>query len=68
MATYRLFPIDRSGHVLAPAFEVDCDCDQAAIDEAQRLLSNRDGFDIWIGDRRVQTVLSSSINQRANPP
>ena len=61
MATYRFFPIDPEGHIVAPSIDVDCASDLAAMELAPALMGGRTGLDVWIGARRVTTRMRDAL-------
>ena len=52
---YRLYTINRSGHVAGPPTEYECSDDRAAIQEANRLQGTAD-IEIWQDGRLVAYV------------
>jgi len=50
---YRVFLIDRNGHISRPAEHIDCSDDQEAIEKAQRLVDGHD-VELWDGVRLVK--------------
>jgi hypothetical protein len=56
MPTYRMFPISRSGRVIAPPFEVACNSDEEALKAATAWKHSYDGLEVWLADRRVGAI------------
>jgi hypothetical protein len=58
MPDYRIYEIDKSGHVLGPPRHITCDDDEDAVRKARPLM---DGYDIevWQGARVVAQIRST---------
>lgn len=52
MAEYHFYFIERNGHITRPAKVLECQGDEAAAREAEKLLNGRD-IEIWEGARIV---------------
>ena len=52
MAHYRLYEVSSEGNILGPAHVAECDGDQEAIEQGQRLV-NGAAVEIWEGARFV---------------
>jgi|tagenome__1003787_1003787.scaffolds.fasta_scaffold18430832_1 hypothetical protein len=49
---YRVYPLDRSGHIAGPPTDLNCDSDGTATEQAKRLVDSR-AIEVWDGDRLV---------------
>jgi hypothetical protein len=52
MADYRLYQLDKNGHIVGPPDGFICDSDQDAIEIAKRLIDGQDA-ELWQLDRLV---------------
>jgi hypothetical protein len=52
MPAYRIYTIDKDGHIVGPANIVDAADDQEARQEAKRMLEGHT-IELWDGSRRV---------------
>jgi hypothetical protein len=55
MPDYRVYPVDKDGHILGVALVVACDSDQEAIEKARSLIKGRD-VEVWDGSRLVDQI------------
>jgi hypothetical protein len=55
MFDYRVYLIDRAGHVVAPARILRCEDDEAAMAEAQRYVDGRT-VEVWRGAQHVGVI------------
>jgi hypothetical protein len=65
VADYRLYHLDKSGHVAGPPDGLTCDNDETAIERARRLLDDHD-LELWQRDRLVMRLhaLRSDLSSR----
>ncbi|MBN8900887.1 MAG: hypothetical protein BGO51_23250 [Rhodospirillales bacterium 69-11] len=56
MTAYRVFPLDRAGHVSAPPIVLTCHSDHSALSVAPYRLGRGQTAEIWIGERLVGRV------------
>lgn len=56
MTAYRVFPLDRAGHVSAPPIVLTCQSDHSALTVAPYRLGRGQMAEIWIGERLVGRV------------
>ena len=61
MREYRIYPVDRTGHIFGPAMIIDSDTDSEAIISAISVAQDNDGVaaEVWVGNRMVCRVPSS---------
>jgi hypothetical protein len=52
MYDYRLYRVDKSGHILGPPDAFSCENDGAAIERSKRLFDG-DDVELWQSDRMV---------------
>jgi hypothetical protein len=52
MQEYRIFLIEKNGHIAEAATILKCPDDQAAVEQAQQYLNGR-AVEVWRGARRV---------------
>ena len=52
MPIYRIYALDSTDHIFRPPIVLECDDDQAAIEEAKQLL-NGAAIEVWEQKRRV---------------
>jgi hypothetical protein len=57
MAKYRLYSVDRNGHVVGPPKVVACASDEAVISKVKTMVDGL-GIEIWNGTRRVRKLPS----------
>ena len=55
MTNYRVFEIDRDGHIFSPAKIIQCHDDIEAVAQAVVLVAEHT-VEIWAGERRVGTI------------
>jgi hypothetical protein len=57
--TYKIYTIDKNGHIAAPAQVIECQDDYAAIEKAQQL---RDGvpIELWNGTNFIVRLKSEN--------
>jgi hypothetical protein len=60
MADYRLYRLDKDGHVQGPPVIVNCDDDEAAMAEAKQYVDGV-AIEIWDGGRRVAFFPSGPV-------
>jgi hypothetical protein len=52
MYDYRLYRLDKSGHILGPPDGFSCENDEVAIERSKRLVDSHDA-ELWQSDRMV---------------
>jgi len=62
MPDYRIFLL-KGGHIKEPGKVISCPDDEAATEEARKLLLNGAGhsLEVWQGDRRVTVIDPSKV-------
>jgi hypothetical protein len=65
---YRIFLLE-GGRIKEPAKIISCADDEAATEEARKLLLNgaHQSLEVWQGDRRVAVIGPSKSNEAAKP-
>jgi hypothetical protein len=64
VATYRVYHLDRAGHVTRPAWVIEAPDDITAIARARTLMDDGDQLEIWEGSRQVSPPLAPDTNER----
>ena len=55
MPDYRIYKLDKEGHIYGPPAVVQCADDQEALKEARRALDGRD-IELWQGERFIRKL------------
>jgi hypothetical protein len=58
MPDYRVYPVDKSNHIVAAPHVVTCDSDEEAIEKARPLVNGHD-VELWDGARQVGRIKSN---------
>jgi hypothetical protein len=68
MPDYRIFLLE-GGRIKEPAKIISCADDEAATEEARKLLLNgaHQSLEVWQGDRRVAVIGPSKSNEATKP-
>jgi hypothetical protein len=63
---YRIYPVDRAGHILGPSTVIECADDREAIQQAQQAV-NGHGSEIWQAARFILRLSSDQASHIGLP-